>query len=94
MAGAYDTEVGELVTAADGVRLKGLQGLVNLLHSIVENGLARNQKMKLKGEDMTRESLLSPKIAELEPSATEEVDNLVKKMLRRCDKRELRILYH
>ncbi len=29
---------------------------------------------------MTRESLLSPKIAELEPSATEEVDNLVKKM--------------
>ena len=29
---------------------------------------------------MTRESLLSPKIAKLEPSATEEVDNLVKKM--------------
>ena len=44
MAGAYDTEIGELVTAADGVRLKGQQGLVNLLHSIVENGLARNQK--------------------------------------------------
>ena len=36
--------------------------------------------MKLKGKDMTRESLLSQKIAKLEPSATEEVDNLVKKM--------------
>jgi D-glutamate cyclase len=41
MAGALEGASGRTLVAVDGVGLKGQQGIVNLLHAIVENGLKR-----------------------------------------------------
>jgi len=39
MAGAIDDTVGQSIVSVDGVGLKGQQGIVNLLHTILDNGL-------------------------------------------------------
>jgi hypothetical protein len=39
MAGAVDGISGQPIMGVDGVGLKGQQGIVNLLHAIIENGL-------------------------------------------------------
>lgn len=39
MAGAVDGIAGQTIVSADGIGLKGQQGIVNLLHAIVINGL-------------------------------------------------------
>ncbi len=42
MAGAVDGISGQPIMGVDGVCLKGQQGIVNLLHAIIENGLKSN----------------------------------------------------
>jgi hypothetical protein len=42
MAGAVDGISGQPVMGVDGIGLKGQQGIVNLLHAIIENGLKGN----------------------------------------------------
>ena len=39
MAGAVDGIDGRLIVGADGVGLKAQQGLINMLHAIIENAL-------------------------------------------------------
>jgi hypothetical protein len=39
MAGAIDGPVGRPVMSVDGVNLKAQQGLINMLHAIIENAL-------------------------------------------------------
>ena len=39
MAGAVDGIAGQAIMGVDGVGLKGQQGMINLLHAIIENAL-------------------------------------------------------